>query len=135
VYKAAELARITAPTLLILGDRERVYSIGAASAAARRLMPSIHVQIVKDAHHIAAISQPQQSTHNRCGSSPRRCLTLPSTRSLKSAAPVRGFLHRGGPFGGTGYSTCLLRAVPGADPSRLQQDHDEVHGCVQDQGG
>jgi pimeloyl-ACP methyl ester carboxylesterase len=64
VYDAAQLAQITAPTLLILGDRERVYPIGAASSAARRLMPLVQVQIVEDAHHIAAISQPEAvNTH------------------------------------------------------------------------
>ncbi len=58
VYDAAALARIKAPTLLLLGDRERVYPAQAASAAARRLLPSVQVEIIQDAHHITAIAQP-----------------------------------------------------------------------------
>ena len=59
VFTAEELARITAPVLLILGDRERIYPAVAASEAARALLPTIQVEIVPDAHHVTAIAQPE----------------------------------------------------------------------------
>jgi pimeloyl-ACP methyl ester carboxylesterase len=58
VYTAQELARIEVPTLLILGDREKIYRASDAKRAALRLMPSVQVQIIPGAHHIAAIAQP-----------------------------------------------------------------------------
>jgi pimeloyl-ACP methyl ester carboxylesterase len=60
VYKAAELAQIQAPTLLLLGDREKVYSASPekVSARAKRLMPGIQVEIIPGAHHITALAQP-----------------------------------------------------------------------------
>lgn len=60
VYTAAELAQVQAPTLLILGDHERVYPPDQAARAARHLMPGIEVQLVGDAHHITALAQPDR---------------------------------------------------------------------------
>jgi pimeloyl-ACP methyl ester carboxylesterase len=60
VFTREELARIQAPVLLILGDRERIYPAESAAAAARALLPTIQVQIVPDAHHVTAIAQPEQ---------------------------------------------------------------------------
>ena len=60
VYTATELEQVTARTLLILGDHERVYPPDQAAHAARRLMPGIDVQLVADAHHITALSQPER---------------------------------------------------------------------------
>ena len=60
VYTARELAQVKARTLLILGDHERVYPPDQAAQAARRLMPGIDVQLVADAHHITALSQPER---------------------------------------------------------------------------
>ena len=60
VYTARELAQVRARTLLILGDHERVYPPDQAAQAARRLMPGIDVQLVADAHHITALSQPER---------------------------------------------------------------------------
>jgi pimeloyl-ACP methyl ester carboxylesterase len=61
VYKPAELALIKAPTLLLLGDREKIYSVQAqaVSQRAKRLMPSIQVQIIPGAHHSTALAQPE----------------------------------------------------------------------------
>ena len=59
VFTRDELARIQAPVLLILGDRERIYPADSAAAAARTLLPSITVEVVPDAHHITAIAQPE----------------------------------------------------------------------------
>jgi pimeloyl-ACP methyl ester carboxylesterase len=60
VYKPEELAQITAPALLIVGDHERIYSPEAVSSAARRLMPSVQVAVIPDAHHITALAQPER---------------------------------------------------------------------------
>lgn len=59
VFSRDELARIQAPALLILGDRERIYRAEDAMRAARALLPSIQVQIVPNAHHVTAIAQPE----------------------------------------------------------------------------
>jgi pimeloyl-ACP methyl ester carboxylesterase len=58
VFTAEELAQISAPTLLLTGDHERVYQPQAASRAALRLLPSVQVEIIRGAHHVAAIAQP-----------------------------------------------------------------------------
>jgi pimeloyl-ACP methyl ester carboxylesterase len=59
VYTHGEFAMIKAPTLLILGDRERIYSVDKAVDAAKRLMPSIQVRVIPGAHHITALAQPE----------------------------------------------------------------------------
>jgi pimeloyl-ACP methyl ester carboxylesterase len=59
VYRREELAQIKAPTLLMLGDREKIYPPSAAGQAAKRLMPAIQVQIIPNAHHITALAQPE----------------------------------------------------------------------------
>ncbi len=59
VYTAAELAQIRAPTLLLLGDREKIYPPPEASEQASRLMPGIEVQIIQQAHHVTALAQPE----------------------------------------------------------------------------
>ena len=58
VFTRQELATIKAPVLLILGDRERIYPAAEASEAARKLLPTIQVEIVPEAHHVTAIAQP-----------------------------------------------------------------------------
>jgi pimeloyl-ACP methyl ester carboxylesterase len=59
VWSKQELSRIEAPTLLLVGDRERIYRSAAVVRAARALMPTIETAIVPGAHHIAALAQPQ----------------------------------------------------------------------------
>lgn len=59
LYSEAELAQIKAPTLLLVGDHERIYPPAAALEAARRLMPGILAELVPGAHHIAAVAQPE----------------------------------------------------------------------------
>jgi pimeloyl-ACP methyl ester carboxylesterase len=58
VFSGRELRRIAAPTLLLIGDRERLYDPSSAVQAARRLMPGITAEVVPGADHIAALSQP-----------------------------------------------------------------------------
>ncbi len=58
VYSPEEFAQVEAPTLLLIGDHEKIYSPEAAAAAAIRLVPGIAAEFVAGAHHIAAIAQP-----------------------------------------------------------------------------
>jgi pimeloyl-ACP methyl ester carboxylesterase len=58
VLGAAELRAIRAPTLLLIGDRERLYDPRATLQLAQRRMPSLQGAIVPDADHIAAMAQP-----------------------------------------------------------------------------
>jgi pimeloyl-ACP methyl ester carboxylesterase len=59
VYTAEEFAQVQAPTLLLMGDHEKIYAPGAAVEAASRLLPGIAAELIPGAHHIAAIAQPQ----------------------------------------------------------------------------
>lgn len=58
VLTPEELSGIAVPVLVLLGGRERIYDPAAAAAAAARLLPDAEVEIVPDAHHITALSQP-----------------------------------------------------------------------------
>ena len=58
VYKPEELGRIQADTLLLVGEREVIYPPERAMRAAKKLMPNLKVACIPDAHHIAALSQP-----------------------------------------------------------------------------
>jgi len=57
-YSSEEFERIEAPTLLIIGDRERIYSPVDAIDAALKLDPGITTELIPGAHHIAAVAQP-----------------------------------------------------------------------------
>lgn len=59
VYTPEEFARVEAPTLLLIGDHEKIYSPAAAVEAAARLLPGIRTDLVPYAHHIAAVAQPE----------------------------------------------------------------------------
>jgi pimeloyl-ACP methyl ester carboxylesterase len=59
VFGREELARIVAPTLLLVGDHETIYPVDAVVRDARALMPGIQVQIVPGAHHVACVAQPE----------------------------------------------------------------------------
>ncbi len=58
VFTADELARISAATLLIVGDHERVYRPDVVKRAVLRLLRSVLVEISPNAHHVAAVAQP-----------------------------------------------------------------------------
>jgi pimeloyl-ACP methyl ester carboxylesterase len=61
VYSREEFAQIRAKTLLILGDKEVVYNdLHSAITSARKLIPNVEVQVIPDAHHIAALAQPEK---------------------------------------------------------------------------
>jgi pimeloyl-ACP methyl ester carboxylesterase len=59
VFSEEELGAVQAPALLVLGDRERIYRSEAAAMAACERMPGIEVRVIRRAHHVAAIAQPE----------------------------------------------------------------------------
>ena len=59
VYTKEEFAQIRAPVLLILGKKEVIYNPRRAIQAAKELIPGLQVELVPDAHHIAALARPE----------------------------------------------------------------------------
>jgi pimeloyl-ACP methyl ester carboxylesterase len=59
VFTPQEAHAIRCPTLLIVGDHEVIYRPDAVIAAARALLPAIETAVVPDAHHVAALAQPE----------------------------------------------------------------------------
>lgn len=60
VFSPVELRRVTVPTLLLIGDKEVIYPPGQAIAAAQKFIPHLQTAIIPNAHHFAALSQPEQ---------------------------------------------------------------------------
>lgn len=60
VYRPAELARITAPTLLLIGEYEQMNDPRQTLERARSAMPGVTAELVAGADHIAAMAQPHQ---------------------------------------------------------------------------
>jgi pimeloyl-ACP methyl ester carboxylesterase len=58
VFTRAELQRITAPMLLLIGEHEMLYDPHATLKRARQLKPEIEAELVPGADHIAAMAQP-----------------------------------------------------------------------------
>lgn len=54
-----ELETIKVPTLLLLGDRERIYDIHKTIGIAKSAVPGLQAEIIPDAHHITALAQPE----------------------------------------------------------------------------
>lgn len=60
VYSKEEFAQIKAKVMVILGERELIYNnLNSAVRAVRELLPSAHVTLIPDAHHITALAQPE----------------------------------------------------------------------------
>ena len=58
VLSTREVRAIAAPTLLLIGDGEKLYDPVAMLALARRRMPKLEGAVVPDADHVAAMAQP-----------------------------------------------------------------------------
>jgi pimeloyl-ACP methyl ester carboxylesterase len=56
----AELRAIRAPTLLLIGDKERLYDPHATVELAKRRMPGLEAAVIPGADHIAAMAQPDE---------------------------------------------------------------------------
>jgi len=60
VYKKEELAELSAPVLLIFGDKEVIYGdLDEAIQSGKNLIPGASVAVIPNAHHIAALAQPE----------------------------------------------------------------------------
>jgi pimeloyl-ACP methyl ester carboxylesterase len=59
VYTDKELGQVSAPTLLLIGDGERIYRPSSAIARAARLMPQLTAEIVPQAGHLLTMEQPE----------------------------------------------------------------------------
>jgi pimeloyl-ACP methyl ester carboxylesterase len=57
-FTDAELAAIRAPTLLLIGEHEQLY-VPETLELAKRRMPGLTGAVIADAHHIAALAQPE----------------------------------------------------------------------------
>jgi pimeloyl-ACP methyl ester carboxylesterase len=60
VFSRAELRRITAPMLLLIGEHERLYDARATLKLALVLKPGLQAEIVEAADHLAAMAQPER---------------------------------------------------------------------------
>jgi pimeloyl-ACP methyl ester carboxylesterase len=61
MYSSEEFAQIRARTLLILGGKEAIYNdLYSAIQSARKLIPGVQVEVIPEAHHITAVSQPEK---------------------------------------------------------------------------
>ncbi|MGO9934923.1 MAG: alpha/beta fold hydrolase [Steroidobacteraceae bacterium] len=57
-FSKAQLRAIQAPTLLLIGDKERLYEPHAILKLAQERLPGLTGAIVPNADHIAAMAQP-----------------------------------------------------------------------------
>ena len=60
VLSAAELRKIRAPVLLLLGDNELLYDPRELLRRAQARMPALEGKIIPGAHHIAAMAKPDE---------------------------------------------------------------------------
>lgn len=59
VFSDAELAAIRAPTLLLIGEHERLYDAHSMLKRALERMPGLTGAVILNAHHLAALAQPE----------------------------------------------------------------------------
>jgi pimeloyl-ACP methyl ester carboxylesterase len=75
-FPAADIRRITAPTSLLVAEREILYEPGAALRRARRLFPNlVHADVVPGAGHFVTLAAPE-----RVNDEIMRSLTAPTSR-------------------------------------------------------
>jgi pimeloyl-ACP methyl ester carboxylesterase len=58
IFTDDELCQINIPTLLLIGDRERVIDPVRVLERARRLMPNIQAELIENAGHLMPVDQP-----------------------------------------------------------------------------
>jgi pimeloyl-ACP methyl ester carboxylesterase len=59
VFSKAELRSVRAPTLLLIGENERLYDAHAALKTAQERMPGLTGAVIPDAPHLAAMARPE----------------------------------------------------------------------------
>ena len=60
VFSDAELVAIRAPTLLLIGEHERLYEAHSMLKRAIGRMPGLTGAVIPNAHHLAALAQPEE---------------------------------------------------------------------------
>lgn len=61
VYSKEEFSQIKAKTLLLVGEREKIYNdLQSAVRHARESIPNLQVEMIPNAHHVAAIANPER---------------------------------------------------------------------------
>jgi pimeloyl-ACP methyl ester carboxylesterase len=89
VFSDAELRAIRAPTLLLIGDKERLYEPHATLKLALKCMPGLEGAIVPEADHIAAMAQPDDVNERiirflqRAGRTGKRLGVMPGYRQRR----------------------------------------------------
>ena len=63
VFSDDQLGKMKTPTLLLYGDKECIYNIGLAVKRATQLIKNIKVEIIPEANHLTAVSNPE-ATNN-----------------------------------------------------------------------
>jgi len=58
VFKKTELQVVQNPVLLLIGDKEVIYKPEKTIKKAKQLMPTLQAEIVPNANHIAAMTNP-----------------------------------------------------------------------------
>jgi len=61
VFSDEQLASVKIPVMLLLGDHEIVYDINKVITRAGNLIPGITIQVISNANHFTALSQPGPS--------------------------------------------------------------------------
>jgi pimeloyl-ACP methyl ester carboxylesterase len=59
VFSKAELRSVRAPTLLLIGENERLYDAHTALKTAQERMPGLTGAVIPNAPHLAALAQPE----------------------------------------------------------------------------
>ena len=59
VIQDAELAKLSVPTLLLLGSDEVLYDAATAASRVRSVAPNIQVEIIQDAGHVFPVERPE----------------------------------------------------------------------------
>jgi pimeloyl-ACP methyl ester carboxylesterase len=61
MYSKDEFSQIKAQVLLLLGEEEAIYNnLGTAVRSARELIPNLKVEMIPNAHHVAAVANPEE---------------------------------------------------------------------------
>lgn len=59
VYSARDFQKVASiPALLLVGDHERIYGSNDTLPIARQVYPGIETELIPEAHHITALSNP-----------------------------------------------------------------------------
>lgn len=58
-YSAEELKRVDIPSLLLIGEQEKIYNPKKAMQRAKQLMPNVTAKFIPHASHLLIMEQPE----------------------------------------------------------------------------